>query len=151
IERVTQGQVASTLLALGAIYAVMVVLFTSFRMGLLALLPNLLPIAIYYGALGLTGITMNPSTALIGCITLGIAVDDTIHYLVRFQHEARQTASEERATYLALEGVLRPATFTSLALCACFLVLTTSELRNHVEFGLLSAFTLVVARISDVT
>jgi len=151
IERVTQGQVASTLLALAAIYAVMVVLFTSFRMGLLALLPNLLPIAIYYGALGFFGITLNPSTALIGCITLGIAVDDTIHYFVRFQREARRTASEERATYRALEGVLRPATFTSLALCACFLVLTTSELRNHVEFGLLSAFTLAVARVSDVT
>jgi hypothetical protein len=126
-------------------------LFTSRRVGFMALMPNVIPIAIYFGALGLFGITLNPTTSLIACIVLGIAVDDTIHYLVRFNAEAKQAASEEKATYATLNGVIRPITFTSIALVCGFLVMTDSELKNQVEFGALAAFTLAMAWITDVT
>jgi hypothetical protein len=71
--------------------------------------------------------------------------------MVRFTSEARRTASETKATVAALEGVFRPVSFTSLALCLGFMLLTTSELRNQVEFGGLCAFTLAVAWLMDVT
>jgi len=133
------------------IYLALAFLLTSFRVGLLALLPNLLPIAIYYGALGLTGTPLNLSTSLIAAITLGIAVDDTVHYFARFSLEARRLGDERRATATTLRSVIRPITFTMLGLCLGFLTLTMSELQNQVQFGLLSAFTIFVGWLLELT
>lgn len=151
MERIARGQLASLAAAFLAIYAILAALFTSFRMGLLALLPNAVPVALFFGALGLGDVPLNPSTSLVACIALGLAVDDTVHYLVRFQREARRRASEQEATRSALRALLRPITFTTLVLCLGFLTLTLSELRNQVQFGALAAFTLAAAWIGDVT
>ena len=137
--------------AMFTIYLALAFLLTSFRVGLLALLPNLLPIAIYYGALGLTGTPLNLSTSLIAAITLGIAVDDTVHYFARFSLEARRLGDERRATATTLRSVIRPITFTMLGLCLGFLTLTMSELQNQVQFGLLSAFTIFVGWLLELT
>jgi len=151
VDDMVDGQFLSVGAALFVVYIMLTLLFTSRRVGFLALIPNVLPIAVYFGALGLSGVTLNPTTSLIACIVLGIAVDDTIHYLARFNRDARETTSELRATATALTAVIRPVTFTSLALVLGFLVLTTSELRNQVQFGALAAFTLAVAWLTDVT
>lgn len=151
VDDIAGGQLISFGLALMVIWLILTLLFTSRRVGFMALMPNLIPIAIYFGALGLGGITLNPTTSLIACIVLGIAVDDTIHYLVRFNAEAKDAASEEKATYATLNGIIRPITFTSIALVLGFLVMTNSQLQNQVEFGALAAFTLAMAWITDVT
>ncbi len=151
LSRIARGQVQSMLAALLFIYIVLAALFSSLRVGLLALLPNALPIAFYFGVLALAGIPLTPSTSLIACIALGIAVDDTIHYLVRFNAEARRTTREDEATRLALRAVIRPVTFTTLALCLGFLVFTGSDLQNQVQFGALAASTLAFAWLIDVT
>jgi hypothetical protein len=126
-------------------------LLTSFRVGLYALIPNLLPIAIYYGVLGLLDVPLNLSTSLIGAITLGIAVDDTVHYFARFALEARRLGDEGRATASTLRAVIRPVTATTLGLCLGFLALTLSDLRYQVQFGLLSAFTMAVGWALELT
>jgi len=151
VEDIAGGQLISFMLALLVIWAILTLLFTSRLVGLMALIPNVIPIAIYFGALGLTGITLNPTTSLIACIVLGIAVDDTIHYLVRFNAEAKTAASEQKATFATLNGIIRPVTFTSLALILGFLVMTDSQLQNQVEFGALAAGTLAMAWITDLT
>jgi CRP-like cAMP-binding protein len=150
-DDVSRGQLISISAAFVFIYAILVVMFTSFRVGLLALFPNVLPILIYFGALGASGVTLNPSTSLVGCLALGIAVDDTIHFFVRFNAEARRLADEAKGARTALRALMRPVTFTSLGLCLGFLVLTSSELGSQVQFGLLSAFTIAVAWLVDVT
>jgi predicted RND superfamily exporter protein len=151
LDDIVRGQAESLVLALLVIYAILAAMFTSLRTGLLALFPNVLPIAIYFGTLGLTGVTLNPSTSLIACITLGIAVDDTVHYLARFNIDAKRLADERAATRQALREVIRPVTFTTLGLCLGFAVLLTSELESQAEFGALAAFTLAVAWLVDVT
>jgi predicted RND superfamily exporter protein len=151
VDDIARGQLESIATALLTIYLTLAALLTSFRIGLIALLPNLLPIAIYYGTLGLLGIPLNIATSLIGEIALGIAVDDTVHYFTRFNLEARRLGDEEQATVSTLRSVIRPVTFTTLGLCLGFLVLATSELRNQVQFGLLSAFTLAVAWALEMT
>jgi CRP-like cAMP-binding protein len=150
-DDVSRGQLISISLAFGLIYAVLVVMFTSFRVGLLALFPNVLPIAVYFGALGLSGVTLNPSTSLVGSLALGIAVDDTIHYFARFNVEAKRHADEKLGARAALRALIRPVTFTTLGLCAGFLVLTGSEQGSLVQFGMLAAFTIAVAWLVDVT
>jgi predicted RND superfamily exporter protein len=143
-DSIAWGQLQSLGTALLTIYLTLALLLTSFRIGLYALVPNVLPIAIYYGVLGLANVPLSLATSLIGAITLGIAVDDTVHYFARFAVEARRLGDEGRATVSTLRSVIRPVTATTLGLCLGFLALTTSELRYQVQFGLLSAFTLAV-------
>jgi hypothetical protein len=126
-------------------------MFTSARAGLLATLPNLIPITVYFGTLGLLHISLNPTTSLIACIVLGIAVNDTVHFLARFNADARAQGSERGAIASALAAVLRPITLATLALCLGFLVFAGSELRNQAQFGLLSAWTLLCAWFADMT
>ncbi|MBW2273527.1 MAG: MMPL family transporter [Deltaproteobacteria bacterium] len=151
IDDIARGQALSLSVAFLIIFAILAVLFTSPRVGFLALIPNALPVIVYFGVLGLTGVTLNTTTGLVACIVLGIAVDDTIHFLARFNSMARQRLDEERGIAEALRSVGRPVTITTIALCLGFLTLTTSELRNQVQFGALAAFTLAVAWLVDIT
>lgn len=151
MDSVTEGMLSSSFTAFFSIYLTLALLLTSFRVGLYALLPNLVPVACYYGALGFTGTPLNLSTSLIGAITLGIAVDDTVHYFARFALEARRLGNERLATISTLRAVIRPLSFTTVGLCLGFLALTASELRNQVEFGLLSAFTMAVGWLFELT
>ena len=123
LDDLVGGQWSSLLAAFAMIYACLAALFTSLRAGLLALFPNLVPIALYYGALGFLGIPLNPWTSVVGSIALGIAADDTIHYMARFNLEARRLADERRAVRAALRGVIRPVTLTLIGLCLGFAVL----------------------------
>ncbi len=149
-DEIARGQALSLSLAFVIIFAMLSLLFMSFRVGFLALIPNILPVLVYFGTLGLTGITLNTTTGLVGCLVLGIAVDDTIHFLTRFNSAAKRHASERKGVSEALWSVGRPVTYTSAALCLGFLSIATSELRNQVEFGVLAAFTLGFAWLVDV-
>jgi predicted RND superfamily exporter protein len=150
VQAVTSGQLQSIALALGVIYLCLAIQFASLWVGLLASLPTLLQTALYFGALGLFGVKLNATTSLVECLVLGLAVDDTIHYLARFNVAARRTASETTAAVSALQNVLRPITLTKAILAAGFLVLVTGELQNQVLFGWLAAFTLGAAWLVDV-
>ncbi len=151
LDDLSRGQAVSLSMAFILIYIILAILFTSFRVGALALVPNALPVVCFFGTLGLTGITLNPSTSLVACIVLGIAVDDTIHYLARFNASAKRLADEDAGAVDALRAVGRPVTFTTTALCLGFLVMCTSEMATQVQFGALTAFTLSLAWVVDVT
>jgi predicted RND superfamily exporter protein len=151
INAVAEGQIQSLSVAVVFIYAILTIMFASFRVGFYALVPNILPVAVFFGVLGITGVGLNATTGLIACVVLGIAVDDTIHFLTRFNADARDQIDERAGAIGALRAVARPVTATSLGLCLGFLVFTTGELRNQVEFGALAAFVLGFAWLIDVT
>ena len=117
LDEIIRGQAWSLVSGLGVIYLILAVMFLSARIGALALIPNALPIAFYFGLLGLTGVTLSPGTSLVAPIVLGIAVDDTIHYFARFIDDAKRLGSERRATESTLRAVGRPVTTTAIALC----------------------------------
>jgi len=151
VDEIAGGQVVTIGAALVVVFLLLSALFTSFRVGLLALLPNVIPIFIYFGALGFAGVPLSPTTSLIACIVLGIAVDDTLYYFARFNADAQRLASERKATISALRTVIRPVTYSSIALVLGFLVLTASGLQNQAQFGALAAFTIAVAWFADLT
>lgn len=151
VQEIASGQLLSIALATLAIWALLSLMFTSIRSGLVALLPTLVPVAIYFGTLGLLDIALSPTTCLIACIVIGIAVDDTIQFLARFNADARAGAAEAPAVTSALAAVLRPITLSTVALCAGFLVFAGSALETQVQFGLLSAFTLFLAWLMNIT
>ena len=150
IQDIMWGQVESVFLSLVLVYIILVSLFLSFRIGLIAIIPNILPVVVYFGALGIMGISLNPSTSLIAPMILGVAIDDTIHYFARFNSISRENPDPGKATVMTLGIIGRPVTYTSLALCIGFLVLTTSDLRMQAQVGGMASFALFVAWLSDI-
>lgn len=149
VARLTAGQFWSFVVAFAAIFVVLSLVFASVQMGLRAMLPNLVPVVSYFGLIGLLDIPLGPATALTACIVLGIAVDDTLFYLVRFNRAARALASEERAAMRALRDTLRPVTVTSMTLVLGFLCMTATGFASHAQFGALAAATLGIAWLCD--
>jgi hydrophobe/amphiphile efflux-3 (HAE3) family protein len=145
VDGVSQGQVSSLSFGLLLIFGVMVVTFRSLRVGFWAMVPNALPIAFYFGMLGFSGITLNATTALVACLALGIAVDDTIHLFVRFRNARRAGSGHEDAAVLALRELARPVLVSTVALALGFGALMSAPLKNQAEFGGLAALTLLFA------
>jgi uncharacterized protein len=145
------GQGISIAIALGGIWALLAMLFTSVRAGFIALLPTVIPVAVYFGTLGLLDIPLSPTTSLIACIVLGVTVDETFHFLAKFNADARDKADEVAAAKSALAGVMRPITLNMIALCLGFLTFLGGGLQSQIMFGLLSSFTLFVAWFMDLT
>ena len=151
VDDLARGQFQSVLSEFVLIYLVLVLTFTSFRIGLVALVPNAFPVAAYFGLMGFTGVSLNATTGRVACIVLGIAVDDTTHFLHRFTGEARRLGSEEEAAVSTMRSLGRPVFMTSVALCLGFLVLAASNLQNQVDFGILAATTLAIGWLCEVT
>ncbi|MCG6937006.1 MAG: MMPL family transporter [Gammaproteobacteria bacterium] len=149
IQDIMWGQVESIFLTLAIVYIILSSLFLSFKIGLIALIPNILPVVVYFGTLAITGISLNPATSLIAPMIIGVAVDDTIHYFANFNRVAKIHHDPEKATVITLGLTGRPMTYTSLVLCIGFLILTTSDLRMQAQVGVMASFSLLVAWMSD--
>ena len=151
MDEISWGQAVTLSSAIGIIYAILVIYFRSLRIALLALIPNTLPVTVYFGVLGLTGVTLNIITSLIACVVLGIAVDDTIHFMVRYREKLAELGDADRAVTAALRSIIRPVTSTTLALCVGFMAFAASGLKHQVEFALLSTSMLAFAWLVDMT
>ncbi|MGH7820340.1 MAG: efflux RND transporter permease subunit, partial [Candidatus Binatia bacterium] len=148
-DTLARQQVAGLAQMLLLLVVVLSAFFGSIRIGLLSLVPNVFPILVLFGLMGWTGIALDVSTSMIAAIAIGIAVDDTIHYLSEFTSLARRTGDAARATCEAIRTVGRPIVFTSVALAAGFLVSCFSGFQPVRHFGALSAATMVIAVLSD--
>ncbi len=144
-----RGQVRSLAIVLVLLLAIMTVLFRSPRMGLLAMIPNVLPIAMMLGLMGWLDIPLDGLTAMIACIAIGIGVDDTIHYLHHLRHELREEHDLSRAMTRTLAVAGRPIVFTSLVLTLGFGVFGFSDFLGTRNFGLLTGLTVMVALAAD--
>lgn len=148
-DDVVWGQVKSVTVALVVIFAVMSLLFLSTKVGFIAMLPNVVPVVLFFGVLGWSNIMLNIGTSIIAAIALGITVDNTIHYMVRFNRELQATYDQERSLATALRTVGRPIVYTSAALTCGFLVMRLSEFVPVRDFANLSAATMLTAAATN--
>ena len=123
--------------------------FRSLRLGVLAMLPNLVPVTLYFGLLGLGAAPLSVPTSLIGSVALGITVDDTAHFLARYRDERRRGLDPEAAVLRCGRAVGRPMAFTGLMLMAGFAVVALSGFATLRQFGLLSATTFGICLLND--
>ena len=151
MDDIAVGQALSLGTAFVIIFAILSLMFMSVRSGFVALIPNVLPVLIYFGVLGWSGITLNTTTGLVACLVLGIAVDDTIHLMAHFNAASKRYADQTRGIVEAICVVGRPVTYTTVALCLGFSCLMLSSMKSQIEFGMLAAFTLAVAWVVDLT
>ena len=124
-------------------------LFSSFKAGLLSMVPNVLPIILGFGVMSLAGIPLSVATFPVSVIAIGIAVDDTIHFMTRFSQEMKLTSSNREAIDRTLRQELQPVFTTSIALVIGFAMLCFGEFASTVQFGFLASVTMAVAWLSD--
>jgi len=149
-DQVASGQAISVSVALIVIFVVVWIMFLSMKVALISMVPNMIPIGILFGIMGWLGITLNTATSLIAALALGIAVDDTIHYLTRFQQGLKNTYSEKDAMREALVTTGRPITYTTVTLCLGFIVLCFSNFVAIVHFGFLMSLTIATCLLADI-
>ena len=148
-QALTRGQIQSLGLALMCIFVLLSVLFLSPKVGLLSMIPNLFPILVNFGIMGWLGLHLTVATSLVASIAIGLAVDDTIHYVFRFKHQFSWDFSRKQANYRTISDVGKPITFTSIAIGLGFFVLLFSNFVPTSVFGLLILVTMASALFGD--
>ncbi|WP_373071802.1 RND family transporter [Sulfurimonas sp.] len=124
-------------------------LFRSFRIGLVAIIANIIPIGIVFGFMGWFNIPLDIMTITIASISIGIAVDDTIHYLYRYRNEYSKLGNYIEAMQTSHTSIGHAMTYTSLAISIGFLVLVLSPFTPTIYFGLLTVVAMLVALATD--
>ncbi len=147
---IVSGQIESLGLTTGVIFVLMSAMFLSTRIGLIAMIPNLFPLLVFFGLMGATGAVLSLSTNVIASIALGINIDNEIHLMHRLSTEVRATPSQEQALLRTLSTVGKPAFYVSVLLVLGFLTMCFSTLVPIQEFGYLAAATLLVSLVGDV-
>ncbi|MBW2071011.1 MAG: MMPL family transporter [Deltaproteobacteria bacterium] len=148
-DTMATGQALSLSLLLLVIFILMSFLFVRFKAGFLSLIPNLFPIIIIFGIMGLANIPLNTGTAMIAAIAIGIAVDDTVHLMVRYNSEMKRLNDQEEAMVTSIHSEIRPVMTTSMALAVGFALLSFSHFVPVIYFGVLSALVMLLALIGD--
>jgi len=150
IDALVKGQVYSLATAAAIIILIMFLVLKSVFLGFLSMLPNLFPIALNFGIMGLFGIPLNTATALIAAVAIGIAVDDTIHFLTELKRNMAGSGHIRDAVKQTIQTKGRAIILSSLILSMGFGVMVFSSFVPTVYFGVLSANVMVMAVIGDI-
>ena len=142
--------IISLSLAILLIAIFMAYMFRSFKMILISLIPNLLPLIITAGVMGFTGIPLKPSTILVFSIAFGISVDDTIHFLAKYRQELIENNWKiKSAVYSSLRETAISMFYTSVVLFFGFAVFMSSNFGGTVALGGLVSVTLLFAMLAN--
>ena len=151
VDAVMESMVRSYALALCLITPLMILLIGSLRSGLVSMVPNLVPILMTLGMMGAIGIPLDMFTLLAGCIAIGLAVDDSIHFISGFRRYLAQGQDPVQAVESTMRSTGRALLFTSIVLTSGFAVLLLSEMLNLRNVGGLTTFAIAMAFLLDVT
>ena len=149
VDMVADGQRVSFTLAFSAIAIMMIIVLRSFKLGLISMVPNLFPVLISMGFMGMTGMYMDATLMIFSAIVIGVVVDDTIHFFSRYKREFKYTGAYEAALKATLSTVGRPIMFTTITLVAGFSVFGLSDINSMVKFGLMAGFAFIWALLAD--
>ena len=142
--------VLSLAFAIFLIALFMAFLFRSFRMIVISLIPNLLPLVITAGVMGFVGVPIKPSTILVFSIAFGISVDDTIHFLAKYRQELTANRWQiKKSVYAALRETGVSMFYTSIVLFFGFSVFVISNFGGTVALGALVSATLLFAMLAN--
>lgn len=150
-----QSLFSSQIITLGAVFfgimLMFVVLFRSVLLAFIGILPNLLAAGVILGGMGLVGIPLDMMTITVAAITVGIGVDDTIHYVHRFQREFAVDGDYIAAMHRSHASIGRAMFYTSVIIIVGFSVLGLSNFIPTIYFGVLTSFAMLVAMLAALT
>lgn len=139
----------SYVIAFGVITLMMILLIGNLRLGLASMVPNLAPIAIAMGFMWWAGIPLNMFTMLVGSIAIGLAVDDTVHFMHNFRRYFAQTGDVREAVRHTLHTAGRAMLVTSIVLAIGFYIFMFASLGNVIQFGFLVGSAILLALLAD--
>ena len=150
-----QSLFRSQILTLGAVFlaimAMFLILFRSLKTAVIGVIPNLLSAALVLGLMGWFGIPLDLMTITIAAITVGIGVDDTIHYIHRFRHEFAIDGDYWASVYRCHHSIGRAIYYTSLTIMLGFSILALSRFIPTIYFGLLTGLAMLIALLANMT
>jgi predicted RND superfamily exporter protein len=143
--QLTAGQIKSLTLTFALVFAMMALLFFSTKVGFVAIVPTLFPVVVNFGVMGWFNIHLSVATGLIASIAIGLSVDDTIHYLFRYNNEFKKDLDKDRALKDTILTVGRPIVATTVTITCGFAILMLSHFTPTGLFGLLMVVTMLSA------
>lgn len=146
---VVTGQVQSLVLAMVTVMGIMFLALRSLSVGTVSVWPNLFPLLINFGIMGLTSIPLDTGTAIIAAVAIGLIVDNTIHYLHAFGERIHETGDYRETMRKTMLATGRPMLFSALILFCGFGVLMFSRFVPVFYFGLLSAILMMTGLLGD--
>lgn len=148
-DGIASDQALTVSVATLVIFVLIAVSFGSPKLAALAMVPNVVPVLLFYGLLGTGFASLSLPTSLVGCIALGIAVDDTAHFLSNYRRHRARGLSPEEAAASCIRMLGRAIVATSAMLIAGFCVVGLSSFATLSEFGVLSAITMLLCLAAD--
>lgn len=147
--RLIRASLVGLSISMSVLFVIFWIAFRSFRLAWIAMLPNLVPCIVVYGALALAGRPLSLSTAMISSVLLGLIVDDTIHLMHRYRERRAAGDGSRAAVEHILEHSGRAVMITSVTLCCGFSLTMFGRLSTTFEFGGLAAATIAIAAVAD--
>lgn len=152
VKTVTSAIVSTAVsygIAFAAIAVMMVIMLGSVKLGLISMIPNLLPVIAVLALMWLLNLPLDMYSMLIGAIVIGLAVDDTVHFMHNFKRYFDQHGDTALAIEQTLQGAGRAMLVTTIVLCAGFFAYFFSAMSNLMAFGVLTSFAIVMALLAD--
>ena len=149
MEKAITSSAKSYVIAFGLISIMMVVLIGNIKIGLISMIPNMLPILFLSTIMVIFDMPLDMFTMLIGAIALGLAVDDTVHFMHNFRRYELEYNDVDKAVRLTLMGTGRAIMVTSIVLSVGFLVLLFASMSSMFNFGVLTASAIFIALMAD--
>lgn len=136
-------------IAMVVITCLMILLIGRLRIGLLSMIPNLAPILLMMGVIGAFKFPMDMFTMMVASIAIGLAVDDTIHFMHNFRRYYEASGDPDQAVYETLHTTGRAMLVTTVVLSMGFFIYMFASLNNIIRFGFLTGVTLIAALLAD--
>ena len=149
VSGLVRDQYRSFAVALPAVFVVLALMLRSIKLAAVAMIPNLLPLVWCIGGMAWAGIPVSMTTAMMLSVVLGIAVDDTVHYVWRFRRELRLCGDYHEAALRTHASVGRACVFTTVVIAGGFWILTLSQFLPTAYFGGLVGFTMLGTLAAD--
>ena len=151
LQSLFQSQIGSLLIVFAVISIMLLIIFKSFKVMVIGLIPNIFVASSVMGLLGLLKIPLDIMTITVAAISVGMAVDNTIHYIYRYKKELKKTGSVDQALKNAHTTTGRAIFYTATTIAAGFCILSLSNFFPTVLFGLFTSFAMVLAFITSLT
>lgn len=148
-DEVARSQFSSFSVAIAVISVIMILTLGSLQGGLMAMVPNIIPALLGFGLMGLMGISLDTDTLLIAPLIIGIAVDDTIHFMTHYRVELIKTGSISEALRTTIRDVGQAVMFTTMVLGLGFALLSFSDYLGMAKMGFFGSAAIFVALLCD--
>ena len=148
-DNISNNQFKSLAIAAVVISLLLMITLGSFQAGVMSIIPNLIPASLAFGLMGLLGVPLDTDTLMIAPLIIGIAVDDTIHFISHYRMSLAQNHNMKLALVETINEVGQAVTFTTLILGCGFLMLTFSDYLGLAKIGTFGSLAIFVALLCD--